>query len=225
MQIVAICGDAKYDSLKRDVQPTVYMPAAQNPKWIAAATFEVRSQASPAALAGAIRETVAHIDRGVPVADLRTQEEQIRLSLGLERMFAILVGSFGLLAALLAAIGLYGLMAYSVQRRMPEIGVRLALGAPPAGIRSMILRDSLTPGRYRPRHRSPRRFPGHPRLARRTVRSRALRPGQLRRRQPSHAVGCAGRRLVSGPPSLQSRRHPSPEVRIARTGDSGSVPS
>lgn len=144
MQIIAICGDAKYDSLKRDVQPTVYMPAVQNPKWIAAATFEVRSQASPAALAGAIRETVAHIDRGVPVAGLRTQEEQIRLSLGLERMFAILVGSFGLLAALLAAIGLYGLMAYSVQRRMPEIGVRLALGAPPAGIRSMILRDSLS---------------------------------------------------------------------------------
>ncbi len=143
MQIIAVCGDAKYDSLKRAIQPTVYMPAAQNAEWISAATFEVRTQASPAALAGAIREAVSQIDRGVPVADLRTQEEQIRLSLGMERMFAILVGSFGLLAALLAAIGLYGLMAYSVQRRMPEIGVRLALGAPPAGIRSMILRDSL----------------------------------------------------------------------------------
>jgi ABC-type antimicrobial peptide transport system permease subunit len=74
---------------------------------------------------------------------MRTQEEQIRMSLGMERAYAALVGSFGLIATLLAAIGLFGVMAYSVNRRTAEIGIRMALGAGSNDVRRMVLRDSL----------------------------------------------------------------------------------
>ena len=83
------------------------------------------------------------IDRNVPVAEMRTQEEQIHQSLGLQRMFAEMVSSFGFSAVLLAAIGLYGLMAYTVARRTAEIGIRLALGADRGGVQWMVVRDCL----------------------------------------------------------------------------------
>ena len=142
-EIVGVCKDAKYDSLKREAPPTIYFSYVQNPKWIRDATFEVRTTLPPAAIASAVRRAVAEIDRGVPVADMRTQEEQIRMSLGMERLFATLVGAFGLTAALLAAIGLYGVMAYAVTRRTAEIGLRLALGARTGNVQWMVLRDSL----------------------------------------------------------------------------------
>lgn len=142
-EIVGVCGNAKYDNLKRETPATVYVPYVQNSKQIREATFEVRSALPVGALAGAVRAAVAEIDRNVPVADLRSQEEQIRLSLGTERMFASLVGGFGVLAALLAAIGLYGLMAYAVARRQAEIGIRLALGAERYQVQWMVVRDSL----------------------------------------------------------------------------------
>jgi len=95
------------------------------------------------AIAGAVQRVVAEIDRNVPVAEMRTQEEQIRITLGTERMFAGVVGSFGVIAALLAAIGLYGVMAYTVARRTNEIGIRLALGAGRGDVQWMVLRESL----------------------------------------------------------------------------------
>jgi ABC-type antimicrobial peptide transport system permease subunit len=86
---------------------------------------------------------VAETDRDVPVADLLTQEQQIRMSLSPERLAAGLIGSFGLIAALLAAIGLYGVMAYTVTRRTSEIGIRMALGAGCNDVLWMVLRGSL----------------------------------------------------------------------------------
>jgi ABC-type antimicrobial peptide transport system permease subunit len=103
----------------------------------------VRTAVAPAAIAGAVRKAVAEIDRNVPIAEMRTQEQQIQQSLGPERLFAGLVGGFGLTAALLAAIGLYGLMAYTVTRRTAEIGIRMALGAVGGDVWWMILRESL----------------------------------------------------------------------------------
>ncbi len=142
-EIVGVCRNAKYDNLKNETPPTVYFSYVQNPKWIRDATFEVRTTLPPVAIASAVRRAVAEIDRGVPIAEMRTQEEQIRASLGMERLFAALVGSFGLTAALLAAIGLYGVMAYAVSRRTAEIGLRLALGARAGSVQWMVLRDSL----------------------------------------------------------------------------------
>ena len=106
-------------------------------------TFELRTALPPMAIAGAVQRAVADIDPNVPVAEMRTQEEQIRASLGTERMFAQVVGSFGVIAALLAAIGLYGVMAYTVARRTNEIGIRLALGAGRGNVQWIVIRESL----------------------------------------------------------------------------------
>ena len=106
-------------------------------------TFDVRTELPPMAIAGSVQRAAAGIERNVPVAEMRTQEEQIRLALGSERMFAGLVGSFGFIAALLAAIGLYGVMAYAVTRRTNEIGIRMALGAGRGDVQWMVLRESL----------------------------------------------------------------------------------
>jgi len=140
---LGVCKDAKYDTLKGVITPTVYLTYAQHPNWLRRATFEVRTAIEPMVIAGAIRKAVAEIDRNVPVAEMRTQEEQIQQSFGLERLFAGLVGWFGLTAALLVAIGLYGLMAYTVTRRTAEIGIRLALGAVGGDVEWMILREGL----------------------------------------------------------------------------------
>jgi len=95
------------------------------------------------AIAGAVQRVVAAIDPNVPVVEMRTQEDQIRETLGTERMFAGVVSSFGATAALLAAIGLYGVMAYAVARRTNEIGIRLTLGAGRADVQWMVLRESV----------------------------------------------------------------------------------
>ena len=142
IQIVGVSKDAKYDNLKHEIPPTAYLPLAQT-EWRSQMTFEIRTPLAPGALAHAIRQAVAGIDPNVPVADMRTQDEQIRLTLSMERAFAALVGSFGLIAALLAAIGLYGVMAYAVTRRTAEIGIRVALGAGRSDVQWMVLRDSL----------------------------------------------------------------------------------
>jgi len=143
IEIVGICKDAKYETLKNDTQPTVYLPYQQDRDLSSGMTFELRTALPPMAIAGAVQRAVAEIDRNVPVAEMRTQEEQIRMTLGTERMFAGVVGSFGVIAALLAAIGLYGVMAYTVARRTNEIGIRLALGAGRGDVQWMVLRESL----------------------------------------------------------------------------------
>lgn len=143
IQVVGIAKDAKYDTLRNEIPPTAYTPYTQRPDWVRQMTFEIRTALPPMTIATAARNAVASIDRNVPVADLRTQEEQIRLSLGTERLFATLIGSFGLIAALLASVGLYGVMAFTVTRRTQEIGIRMALGAARGEVLAMVLRDSM----------------------------------------------------------------------------------
>ena len=143
IEIVGVCKDAKYANLRDETPPTVYLSYLQNVSDMRGMTFELRTALPPMAIAGAVQRAVAAIDRNVPVAEMRTQQEQIRMTLGAERMFAQVVGSFGLIAALLAAIGLYGVMAYTVTRRTSEIGIRLALGAGRSDVQWMVLRESL----------------------------------------------------------------------------------
>jgi len=142
-QIVGVCRDAKYTTLQDETPPTVYLSYLQEPTRVFGTTFELRTAMPPMAIAGAVQRVVAAIDPNVPVAEMRTQEEQIQKTLGTERMFAGVVSSFGAIAALLAAIGLYGVMAYAVARRTNEIGIRLALGAGRADVQWMVLRESV----------------------------------------------------------------------------------
>ena len=143
VEIVGVCKNAKYDRLRNETPPTVYVSYLQDPGFDLGMTFELRTALPPMAIAGAVQKVVASIDRNVPVAEMRTQEEQIRQTLRTERMFAGVVSSFGAIAALLAGIGLYGVMVYAVTRRTNEIGIRLALGAARGDVQWMVLRESL----------------------------------------------------------------------------------
>ncbi len=108
-----------------------------------APTFEVRTTGAPSALAATAREIVRAIDPNLPVYGVTTQRDQIAASLRQERLFARLASVLGAVAVLLSAIGLYALLAYAVARRVPEIGLRMALGAGRARMQWMVLRESL----------------------------------------------------------------------------------
>jgi ABC-type antimicrobial peptide transport system permease subunit len=106
-------------------------------------TFEVRTVSEPASFVGAIREAVRQVESNLPVNDVRTQIEQADETMTMERLFAKLLTLFGLVAQLLAAIGLYGVMAYSVSQRIHEIGIRMALGATRGNVLKMILKQGM----------------------------------------------------------------------------------
>ena len=141
VQIVGVCGDTRYANLRNDSPPQFFMPYVQQPE-VGGMTYAIRTSVSAADLAPALRNVVQRRDRDLPIIDLRTQREQIDANMQMERAFAALTSGFGVLALALACVGIYGIMAYSVAQRTNEIGIRLALGAQPGQVRSMILRES-----------------------------------------------------------------------------------
>jgi predicted permease len=141
-QIVGLCGNQKYDSLRRDISPILYIPYSQ--LRFLFLTCMVRSVLPPMSLEPAVRQAVADIDRNLPLEGFTTQELALKDSLARESLFALLCGSLALLALALSCIGLYGLMAYNVARRTSEMGIRKALGAQPFDVAWPILRETLT---------------------------------------------------------------------------------
>jgi predicted permease len=140
-EIVGVAADARYTAIRENVPPTAYLAAAQQPA--GPATFEVRVSGDPAAFSTVAREVVRRLDDQLPLIAVRTMEEQIARSLRQERLFARLALLLGMVTLALSAIGLYGLLAYSVAQRVPEIGLRMALGAGCGAVRWMILKRSL----------------------------------------------------------------------------------
>ena len=137
-EVVGIAADAKYNTLRRDINPTIYAPSA-----VAAVYFELRTALDPESLISSVRSTVASVDSALPLFEIKTQKQQIDEQLVSERTLARLSGFFGVLALLLASIGLYGLLAYDVVRRTREVGVRMALGARQGDVITIILRRGL----------------------------------------------------------------------------------
>jgi predicted permease len=142
IEIVGVCGDAKYYRVRKEIEPTFYRPYWQEGEGVHGATFAVSSNVEPHTLVSSLRDAIRQIDPNLPLLDVRTQDEQIAANLRQERIFASLTSGFGVLALVLACVGIYGLMAYSVTQRTNEIGIRMALGAKPERVLRMVLAEA-----------------------------------------------------------------------------------
>jgi predicted permease len=141
IEVIGVAGESKYASLQQQVPPTLFMPYAQaSPSGM---TVEVRTASDPVTVASAIREAVRRVDPATPLTEMKTQRQQIAETIGKPRAFAALTTVSGIIALLLACVGLYGVVSYETIRRTREIGIRTALGARRSDVLRLVMRQTV----------------------------------------------------------------------------------
>jgi predicted permease len=143
VQIIGVVADARYTQIRGTPPRTVYLSYMQGNE--RSMTFAVRTAIDPTAAVAAIRGAIEDIDPNLPLFQIATQRERIEMNVEQERLFAMLLVSFGAVSLILACLGIYGTLTYLVNRRIPEIGIRMALGARPEHVLRSIFHECLTP--------------------------------------------------------------------------------
>ena len=143
IEVIGVVKDAKYGNLMEDPQPMAYYPYSQSINYLS--NFEVNFSGDPGAIVTETRRAIKEVNREIPIVEAVRMSEQVGRSLVQQKLIARLSSFFGLLALLLACIGLFGIMSYSVARRTNEIGIRMALGAGRSDVLRLVMREGLVP--------------------------------------------------------------------------------